>query len=126
VFFTASGPGSLVTVDGMMNSSKYTEILKSRVLPFLKTFADGKRTFQHDLVPCHNSKAIKKFSQENKISMLDCPGNSPHMNPIKNLWSILKKSLGKMDCSTEEHVVTNVIKVWFPDSEVKNICFKLV
>jgi hypothetical protein len=48
------------------------------------------------------------------------------MNPIENLWSILKKRLGKMDCPTEECMVTNVIKVWFHDSGVKNICSKLV
>jgi hypothetical protein len=70
-FNTASSPGSPVPVDGMMNSSKYIKILTSRVLPFLQTFADGKGTFQHDLAPCHNLKAVKKFIQENKISMLD-------------------------------------------------------
>jgi hypothetical protein len=48
-FFTESGLGSLVPVDGMMNSSKYVKILKSRVLPILQAFADGKGTFQHDL-----------------------------------------------------------------------------
>jgi hypothetical protein len=31
-----------------------------------------------------------------------------------------------MDCSTEERMVMNVIKVWFHDREVKNICSKLV
>jgi transposase len=39
--------------------------------------------------------------------MLDWPGNSPDMNPNENLWSKLKKRLGKMDCSTEERMVTN-------------------
>jgi transposase len=118
-FFIASDLGRLV--DGLMNSSKYIEILKSRVLPFLQTFADGKGTFQHDFAPCHNSKAVKKFIQENKISILNWPGNSPDMNPIKNLWSIMKKRLGKMDCSNER-MVTNVIEVWFHNSGMKNIC----
>jgi hypothetical protein len=71
VFFIAVDPGSLLPLDGMMNSTKYIEILKSRVLPFLQTFADGKGTFQHDLAPCHNSKTVKRPVQENKISMLD-------------------------------------------------------
>jgi hypothetical protein len=51
----------------MMNSSKYIKIS----LQFLQTFGNGKGTFQHDLVPCHNKKAVKKFIQENKISILD-------------------------------------------------------
>jgi transposase len=110
-FFTASDPGSLLPVDGMMNSSKYIEILKSIVLPFLQTLADGKGTFQHDFAPCYNSKAIKKFIQENNISMLDWPGNSSDMNPIGNLWSILKIRLGNMECSAEERTATNVTKL---------------
>jgi hypothetical protein len=63
-FFTASGPGSLVPVDGMTNSSKYVKILKSEVVPFLQDFADGKGTFQHDFATCHDSKAVKKLIKE--------------------------------------------------------------
>jgi hypothetical protein len=53
-FSLESDPGSLVPVDGMMNSSEYIEILKNKVLPFLKTFADGKGKFQHNCVVCNN------------------------------------------------------------------------
>jgi transposase len=60
------------------------------------------------------------------MSMLYWPDNSPDMNLIENLWRILEKCLGKMDCSAEERMVTNMIKVWFHDSRVKNICSKLV
>jgi hypothetical protein len=58
--------------------------------------------------------------------MLDWPGNSPGMDTIENLWGIVKKYLGKMDCSPEERMVTNMIKVWFHNSGVKNMCSKLV
>jgi transposase len=109
----------------MVYSSKYIEIPKSRVLPFLQTFAAGKGIFQHDIAPCQNTKAAKKFIQENKISMLDWPGNSPDMNPMENLWSVVKKRLSKLDCATEERVVTSVIKMWFHECGVKNICSKL-
>jgi hypothetical protein len=56
-----------VPVDGMMNLSKYTEILRSRVLPFLQTFTDGKATFQHDLSHVTTQKqsrsSLKKINQ---------------------------------------------------------------
>jgi hypothetical protein len=58
--------------------------------------------------------------------MLDLHGNFADMDPIEYLWSILKKHLGKMECSTEERMETNVTKLWFHDSGVKNICSKLV
>jgi transposase len=84
---------------GMMNLSKYAEILKSRASPLPQIFADGKVTFQHNLAPCHNPKAVKKFIQENKSNMLGWPHNPEDMNAIENLWSILKKRLGTIDCS---------------------------
>jgi hypothetical protein len=101
-FFTACGLGSLVPVDGMMNSSEYIEIPESRVLPFLQSFPYSKVTFQHDLAPCQYSMPVKKFIQVNKISILDWPGTSPDVNPIENKWSIVMKRLGKMDCFTEK------------------------
>jgi transposase len=48
-----------------------------------------------------------KFFQGNKITMFERPGNSPDMNPIDNLCSILKKRLGKMGCSVEERTLTD-------------------
>jgi transposase len=85
-----------------------------------------KGNFNTTLRHATTTKAVKKFIQENKISVLNWPSNSPDKNPFENLWSTLTKRLGKMDCSTEERMVTNVIKVWFHDSGVKNICSKLV
>lgn len=107
----------------MMNSAKYIEVLRSRIVPFMETF-DG--TFQHDLAPCHNSKLVQTFMKENKVKVLDWPGNSPDLNPIENLWNILKKRLAKMDCTTKEKMITNSIQVWFHDDEVMNMCNKLV
>jgi hypothetical protein len=34
--------------------------------------------------------------------------------------------MGKIDCSTEERMVTNMTKVWLHDSGGKNICSKVV
>jgi hypothetical protein len=95
-------------------------------LPFLQAFTDDKGAFHHEFAPRHNSKTVKKFIQGNKIGMLDWPGNSPDMHPVENFGSILKAHLGKMDCSTEERMVTNVMKVWFHDSGVRSVCSKLI
>jgi hypothetical protein len=35
------------------------------------------------------------FLKENKVSVMDWLGNSPDLNPIENLWSILKAKLKK-------------------------------
>ena len=61
-----------------------------------------------------------------KITVLDWPGNSPDLNPIENLWSIVKNRLRKMDCTTKIKLIEAVIHVWFHDEEIKKICKTLV
>jgi hypothetical protein len=68
-FFTVGGSGSLVPVDGMMNSSKYIKILKSRVSPFLQTFARVKGHFNMTL---HHATTKKQSRSSFKKTELAC------------------------------------------------------
>lgn len=63
---------------------------------------------------------------QNERQCLDWPGDSPDLNTIENLWGIEKKWLRKVDRGTKEQILCGVIKVWFHDEKVKEICKKLV
>jgi hypothetical protein len=55
--FTSIGPGNLVFIEGIMNSEKYSDITKRRVVPAVeKNFPNGNGIIQHDLAPCHTSR----------------------------------------------------------------------
>jgi len=123
--FSINGPGTLIPVEGMMNSKTYLPIIERRVSRELATLHPD-AIFQQDSAPCHKAKIVTNCFKKLKIRVLDWPGNSPDLNPIENLWSIVKSRLRKLDCTTKTKLIQSIIHVWFHDEEIKKICKNLV
>ena len=125
--FSAKGLGRLISVEGMMNSDRYKAILETHLLPSMtRDFPDGDGIFQQDLAPCHTSRKMRTFFEESTVEVLDWPGNSPDINPIENLWAIIKQRLLKEDCSAMAKLISAVIRAWYNDEEVTKMCSTLV
>ena len=92
--FSINGPGSLVPVEGMMNSKAYLQIIERKVCRELSDL-HLRAIFQQASAPCHKAKMITNCLKKMKITVLDWPGNSPDLNPIENLWSMVEKLLEK-------------------------------
>jgi transposase len=56
-------------------------------------------TFQHDNGPTFKSHLVqgwlRKYAEREGVILIRCPPYSPDLNPIQNLWSILKERICK-------------------------------
>ena len=54
----------------------------------------------------HTCATTKKFFEENQISVLKWPANSPDMSPIELAWKLLK------DIVYQKKIFTSVAELW--------------
>lgn len=91
---SAAGVGPLCFIKGRVNAASYQEILEHFMLPSAdKLYGDEDFIFQHDLAPAHSAKTTGKWFTDHGITVLNWPANSPDLNPIENLWDIVKRKL---------------------------------
>lgn len=114
--FSAKGIGSLTVLpkNTAMNKEWYQNVLREQLLPTIQEqFGDQQCLFQHDGAPCHKAKVITKWLREQNIEILGpWPGNSPDLNPIENLWSIIKRRVDKKKPTHSDKMQALIVQEW--------------
>ena len=84
--FSSAGIGKLVKIEGTMDGTKYRRILDENLLESAMNLKLGRRfPFQQDNDPKHKAKASLEWLNKKKINVLECPSQSPDLNPIEHL-----------------------------------------
>ncbi len=58
-----------------------------------KLYGDVDFNFQKDLTPAHTAKGTKSCFNDYGVTVLDWPANSSDLNPIENIWGIVKRKM---------------------------------
>ncbi len=91
---SSAGVGPLCFLKSTVNAAIYQEILEHFMLPSAdKLYGDADFIFQQDLAPAHTAKGTKSWFNDHGVTVLDWPANSPDLNPIENLWVIVKRKM---------------------------------
>lgn len=123
--FNRRGPGRIYACEGTMNSNHYLNVMESKLLPTINDYGLGGNVYHlDDSARPHRSKKIIDWHKENNIKKIEWPGNSPDLNPIENLWAILKRKLRSKRSTTKRELLSNILKVWhneIPEEVFKNL-----
>jgi hypothetical protein len=111
-FSGAVGRGGLFFLpkNTTMNSERYQQTLEDHLLPFMQIHQCTH--FLQDGAPCHASKKTMAFLAQQPFIVMDWPGNSPDLNPIENLWNIMKEGLKSKDIGSAPKLQAELKKLW--------------
>ena len=115
--FSHHGAGRLHIVEGNMDRHQYLRVLQGRVRQQMQEwFSNNNGIFMQDKAPCHTAKICSNYLSQQNFQVLDWPGNSPDLNPIENLWAIIKSQLRQQNLLTKNELICAVINSWSRDA----------
>ncbi|KAI2660992.1 Transposable element Tc1 transposase [Labeo rohita] len=65
-----------------------------------------------DLVPAYTAKSTKSWLNDHGVGVLDWPANFPDLNPIENLWGVVKRKLRNKSPKNADELKATVKETW--------------
>ena len=95
-----------------MDQHQYKSILENVMEPYSFENMPVHYIFQHDNDPKHTSRLVKCWISDQNIDVLDWPPQSPDLNPIENLWAIVKRDLKDKNPRNNDELFQLVQQSW--------------
>jgi DDE superfamily endonuclease len=113
-WFSASGAGYFVRIEGKLNADKYINILGDILLPSIHLRFPGICVkFIQDKSPIHGANVIKHwFAEQLEIELLPWPAKGADLNPIENVWGDIVKDSEFFRPRTSDEVFERARSIW--------------
>ncbi len=122
---SSAGVGPLCFLKSTVNAAIYQEILEHSCFLLLTSFMEMLNLiFQQDLAPAHTAKGTKSWFNDHGVTVLDWPANSPDLNPIENLWGIVKRKMRDTRPNNADGLKAAIKETW--PSIPPQQCHKLI
>lgn len=74
---------------GGVTAIRYVDLLEN----YLFTILEADSIFMQDNARIHTARHTQQWFEEHGVALLDWPPYSPDLNPIENLWAVLKDKI---------------------------------
>lgn len=110
-----NGNSSVGFLDGRINSTGYTNMLETHLLPFVGQICDSPAIFQQDNAAIHNSRQTRAWLSDQNLEILDWPSRSPDMNIIENVWGYLSRKVyaNGHQFLTKQELIAAIEREWY-------------
>lgn len=130
---TYAGVGWMCKIDGNMDKTLYKEILQDdleNTLEFTREklgFRRDQMIFQQDNDPKHTSNLVKEYLDDQDYQTMRWPAQSPDLNPIENMWALLKRRLNEYETAPKgmNDLHERVTDIWYKNILVSE-CQKVI
>lgn len=123
--FCAAGRGGIwfMPKNTTINGQVYLQVLKDKLPTHMEIL--NCTTFEQDGAPYHRTAAVSAWLQEEGIDLLGpWPGSSPDLNPIENMWVMMKQKIANENPTSEQALIDAIKRVWTREVNV-DYCMKL-
>ena len=98
--------------DQTVDSELFRSILKRSIFPDAKRLLEANWQLYMDNDPKHKSKMALKFIAENQVQLVNPPPNSPDLNPLENVWSVLDTILQEIQPTNKNSLKEAIKRGW--------------
>lgn len=113
--FSSNGFGRIWCFRENLNAKLLCTIYKHNLLPTARNqfgLKSNSWKLQEDNDPKHTSKLATEWRSKYGVQKIDWPSMSPDLNPIENVWKLLKMNVAKRKIRTYKSLVAAIKKEW--------------